>query len=121
MKSDYNNHNHTLRDFQYFKSKMIYRNVRPPIRTNKWSQGPDMNDARKRHSSVVYRDRLYVLGGTDAEGNSMEVLELKRNYPTRPYQSGESFCLISVKSCIRKLVHKSLVRSIKFKRLLCSK
>jgi hypothetical protein len=49
-----------------------------------------MNDARKRHSSVVYRDRLYVLGGTDAEGNSMEVLELKRNYPKRPYQSGKS-------------------------------
>ena len=48
-----------------------------------------MNEARKRHSSLVHRDKLYVLGGTDVDGNSMEVLDLKRNFPTRVPKLGK--------------------------------
>jgi hypothetical protein len=62
-------------------------------RSNKWVQGPDMNEPRKRHSSLVHRDKLYVLGGTDVDGNSMEVLDLKRNFPTRVPKLGKHLYL----------------------------
>ena len=47
--------------------KAINRFTTFNIRTNVWSEGPPMMDARKCHGAAVLDSKLYVMGGSDQQ------------------------------------------------------
>ena len=47
--------------------KAINRFTTFNIRTNVWSEGPPMMDARKCHGAAVLVGKLYVMGGSDQQ------------------------------------------------------
>ena len=47
--------------------KAVNRFITFNIRTNVWSEGPGMIDARKCHGSAVMDGKLYVMGGSDQQ------------------------------------------------------
>ena len=41
------------------------------LKTNEWNEGPSMKNPRKCHGSLVLKDKLYVVGGTDSQKTVM--------------------------------------------------
>lgn len=51
------------------------------LETNKWRNGPNLNVARRYHSSCSLRDNIYAIGGTNDQDeyfSSIEILEILR-------------------------------------------
>ena len=46
---------------------MLIRFTTFNVRTNVWSDGPPMLDARKCHGAAVLEGKLYVMGGSDQQ------------------------------------------------------
>ena len=47
--------------------KAVNRLLTFNVRTNQWSEGPAMQDARKCHATAVLNNNLYVMGGSDQQ------------------------------------------------------